>query len=112
MKYSDLISGIRRFGSTEGDICLHGLGIEREHIRKNVIIAPWWEPDMFPEFSEAEIFPSSQIGGQKIWDIYVNGAEITYIKTGIGAPVCTEAVLSLGLTPSRWKQRRCSVRLN
>ena len=96
MDYSDLIVGLRRFGSTERDICLHGLGVTAEHIHENVIIAPWWEPSTLPRLGKAKLLNVS--AGQKLWNIKRKGAEMTFIKTGIGAPQFMDALLALGVT--------------
>lgn len=97
MDYSKLISGMKRFGSTEQDICTHGLSVTPEHIRKNVVIAPWWTPDTLPGLGEAEMLspPGYAIG---VWNIKNEKTEITYIKTGIGAPMFLEGLLPLGVT--------------
>ncbi len=59
MKYEDLISGMERFGSTKEDICIHGLGISAEKVQENVIIAPWWEPSVFPSLGTPEYLSAS-----------------------------------------------------
>lgn len=101
MTYENLIYGMKRFGSTENDICVNGIGITPEHVHENVIIAPWWEPSTFPNFRILEYLSESEFSEIKVWNIKINGIEITYIKTGIGAPVLMDALLSLGVTPCR-----------
>jgi len=96
MEYSDLIAGLRRFGSTERDICLHGLGVTAEQVKENVIIAPWWEPSTLPRLGKAKLLSIS--AAQKVWNIKRKGAEMTFIKTGIGAPQFMDALLALGVT--------------
>lgn len=48
MDYNKLVSGMKRYGSTERDICTHGLRVTPDCVRENVIIAPWWEPGTLP----------------------------------------------------------------
>lgn len=48
LKYIDFINAMKRFGSNEHDICIHGVGVEPELICDNVVIAPWWEPSSLP----------------------------------------------------------------
>lgn len=97
MNYKDLIDGLKRFGSTERDICIRGFGITEEHIRPNVIIAPWWQPQVFMWDDNARLLtpPDALI---KVWDINYGGLEFTYIKAAIGAPVLMDTLLSLGVT--------------
>ena len=101
MDYKHLIDSIKRFGSTDEDICVHGLGILPEQVHENVIIAPWWEPSVLQGLGEAEYLSESDFSAIKVWDIKNDGADITYIKTGIGAPVLMDALLSLGVTKCR-----------
>lgn len=101
MNYKDLVSGMKRFGSTENDICFHGIGIKPEEVNENVIIAPWWEPSTFPNFGVSEYLSESEFSSIKVWNIKINGMGLTYIKTGIGAPVLMDALLSLGVTQCR-----------
>ena len=98
MNYNDLILGMKRFGSTEEDICINGLGISKEFIKENVIIAPWWEPSVLPKLGEAKYLSPSDFAPTKVWNIKYNKTEISYIKTGIGAPVLMDSLLSLGVS--------------
>lgn len=99
MKYAELISGIKRFGSNEQDICKHGLGILPDCINEKVILAPWWEPSTLSGLGEYRCLSSSESSAIKVWEIASPSNEkLTFIKTGIGAPVLMDALLSLGVT--------------
>lgn len=99
MKYRDLIEGMGRFGATEHDICLKSIGIEPEQIRRDVVIAPWWEPPVFPAFDKNNFLSVSETDSIKAWNVGAEGLSFTYIKTGIGAPVLMDVMLALGVTP-------------
>jgi len=97
MDYKKLLQGMKRFGSTEADFCKHGLSVTPELIKENVIVAPWWEPDTLPGLGNAQMLspPGYAIG---VWNIKNKDIEMTYIKTGIGAPMILEGLLPLGVT--------------
>lgn len=78
--------------------CIHGIGVLPEQINKNVIIAPWWEPTALPELGQAEYLSKSQFSAVKVWNIRSKNKDVTYIKTGIGAPVLMDVILALGVT--------------
>jgi purine-nucleoside phosphorylase len=88
---------MKKYGSTEQDICTYGLSVTPESIQENVVIAPWWEPDTLPGLGEAKRLspPACAIG---VWNIKSDDIEMTYIKTGIGAPMFLEGLLPLGVT--------------
>lgn len=98
MRYIDLVNGLKKYGSDENDICLHGLGIQTEQVRENVIIAPWWEPLSIPGLGTTTYLSNSEFDSVKVWNICNEKLNMTYIKTGIGAPVLMDVVLSLGVT--------------
>lgn len=98
MEYQRLIDGMRRFGSTEADVCRHMLGVGREAIRENVILAPWWQPASMPELGSARYLSESDFSAIRVWDIEFPSGGCTYIRTGIGAPVLMDVALALGLT--------------
>lgn len=101
MHYHQLLDGIKKYKSTETDICVHCLGVKPEQINANVIIAPWWEPKSLELLGEAEYLSASQFSAIKVWNIHSKVRDITYIKTGIGAPVFMDALLALGVTPCK-----------
>jgi len=98
LDFYTLTEGMKRFGSTERDICIHGLGIEPEMVNQNVVIAPWWEPNTLPKLGEAELLSNLDSWGTKVWNITHEKLNMTYIKTGIGAPCFLEGLLPLGVT--------------
>ena len=101
MDYYQLINGMKRYGSTERDICLLSIGIAPDLIEENVVLAPWWEPSVLPDLGKAEYLSESASSPVKVWRIITNSLKFTYIKTGIGASVLMDVVLSLGLTKCR-----------
>jgi hypothetical protein len=46
------MNGNEKFGIKKIDLCHSRLGCEPNDIGKNVILAPWWEPDMFRDSVE------------------------------------------------------------
>lgn len=100
MNYNDLISGMKRFGANDEEICFHVLGIASEKIQEDVVITPGWGPDKVPGLGKAELLNSSGalFASFKVWNIKNDDIEITYIKTGYGAPVLMDALLSLGIS--------------
>lgn len=101
MDYEKLLLAMKRFGSTEQDICLHGLTVAIESINENVVIAPWWEPAVLSKLGDAELISHSNSGNIKVWNIKGDNNDITFIKTGIGAPCLLEGLLPLGVTSCR-----------
>ena len=97
MSYNELVRAIEHYGSTQEDICKMVLGLNRENINESVIVAPWWEPTVFAEISDNAVF-LGQSANVRAWTIQSANQAITYIKTGIGAPLMTDVVLALGLT--------------
>ena len=100
MEYNDLISGIKRFGATDKEICAHVLGISSEKIQENIVITPGWRPEKVPGLGKAELITSSGtlFASYQVWNIKSDDIEITYIITGYGAPVLMDALLSLGIS--------------
>lgn len=101
MDYKKLIDGMKRFGADETDICIHGLGILPNQIQDNVVLAPWWEPATLSGLGEAEYLSKSDLSAVKIWNVVSGDTAVTYIKTGMGAPVLMDALLALGVTPCK-----------
>ena len=78
LDYQKLLNGIKKYQSTETDICVHCLGVRPDQINKNVIIAPWWEPKSLALLGETEYLSESQFSAIKIWNIKSKYCDITY----------------------------------
>lgn len=100
MSYEALLCGNERFGSSPRDICRHVLTCEPEQIHECVVIAPWWQPDIFTEFG-ADIEIAFDGANRKVWNIHKDVLDFTYIRTGIGAPLVGDTMLALGCTPCK-----------
>lgn len=100
MIYDWLLQGNERFGTKMHDICLNVLKCEPEQIHEHVIIAPWWQPDIFINFGAAvdKAFDGEHT---KVWNMHISEFDFTYIRTGIGAPVVGDTTLALGCTPCK-----------
>ncbi|MCK5128919.1 MAG: phosphorylase [Clostridiales bacterium] len=97
--YKDIIDGMKKYGSSEEDICISTLGVSKEKISETVIIAPWWKPSVFKNFEEnASLISKSESSHPQIWEIEINNTKISWVRTGIGAPLIMDAILALGLT--------------
>lgn len=100
MEYRDLVDAWKRFGSSPEDVCQQVLGVPAHMINERVIIAPWWKPDVFENLGHEINFltRNDDDADINVWDIKADDFNITYIQTGIGAPVLTDALLALGGT--------------
>lgn len=99
MDYNDLISGMKRFGACDEDVCINSLGIASNMINDDVIISPGWEPQKMPGLGKAELLTSSApLYGSKVWNIKNGDMEMTFIKTGCGAPAFMDTLLPLGIS--------------
>ena len=69
--YEALLAGMARYGATGAGAAEETLGVPAERIRRNVILAPWWEPAMFaPEcFGQAEYLSPVPNAETMVWDV-------------------------------------------
>lgn len=99
--YQTLLDGMARYGAEPAGAVEETLGVPVERIRRHVVLAPWWEPSMFDPacFGQAEYISPVPNAETMVWEVAPpQGEPLTFIKTHIGAPVCTDVVLALGLT--------------
>lgn len=99
--YEGLLRGMARFGANREGAAEEAFGFDGALIRKNVVLAPWWEPTVFDPalFGTGEYISPVPGAETMVWDMTApNGEKFSYIKTHIGAPVCTDIALALGLT--------------
>lgn len=91
MKYEELINSHLKYGTTEEDIISSK---EYTQILENVVIAPWWNHDIFNNMN----FKVEQTG-EKVFNFYSDELSFSYIELKrIGAPAIMDFILSLGVT--------------
>ena len=91
MEYNDLLNSHLKYGTTPEDI-ISRKGYEK--IQENVVIAPWWNHDIFDNMD----FKVEQVS-EKVYNFYRDDISFSYIELKrIGAPGIMDFVLSLGVT--------------
>ena len=91
MKYEDILKSHLKYGSTKEDIVKRN---EYENILESVVIAPWWDHNIF-ENSNVKIDKVND----KIYNIYGENLEFSFIELKlVGSPVMLDQALSLGTT--------------
>lgn len=91
MKYDELIKSHEEYGNSKQDIVLrHGF----EKVLKNVIIAPWWDVDIFKEYN-----PTITKINDTLYNIEINEVKFSFLQLKmIGATIVMDTLLSLGIT--------------
>lgn len=91
MKYKDLLDSHLKYGTNSEDI-IKNRGYEK--ILENVVIAPWWDHNMFENLG----FRIEQVS-EKVYNFYGADLSFSYIELKrIGAPAIMDNILSLGVT--------------
>lgn len=91
MKYEELIKSHLRYGTTEESIIMRKGYTE---ILENVVIAPWWNHDIFEGLGFKVVQTSD-----KVFNFYSEELSFSYVELKrIGAPSFMDFVLSLGVT--------------
>jgi len=91
MKYDELITSHLNYGTTEENIRTNK---GYSQILENVVIAPWWNHDIFDGFG-FEVVQTSE----KVFNFYNDELSFSYIELKrIGAPSVMDFFLSLGVT--------------
>ena len=91
MKYEDLLESHFKYGTTKEDIIkIYGY----DKLLSNVVIAPWWNHDIFENMG----FRVEQVS-KLIYNFYSDEVSFSYIEfKKIGAPAIMDDILSLGVT--------------
>lgn len=91
MKYEDLLDSHLKYGTKEEDIRTKK---GYTQILENVVIAPWWNHDIFNNMN----FQVEQVS-EKVFNFYSEDLSFSYIELKrIGAPSVMDFILSLGVT--------------
>lgn len=99
VEHNDFLMGMTKGGEVSDKMFFSAFGVRKEKICENVIISPGWNPErVFNMDKGEEVVKSSALFGFKVWNIPFGDLEITYVKTGYGAPMVLDAVLLLATT--------------
>ncbi len=65
-----------------------------EIIQPDVILMPWWQPEVFSQWVDRITIISDRL----LFEFEYKGKKISVVRSGIGAPQAGDAVLALGFT--------------
>ncbi len=99
MNREQLISALAQYGSSPEEACFLTIGVRPEQVRQKVVLAPWWLPTVFDGLGEDQYLSHEAVDSIRVWDFEKDGQTFTYVRAGIGAPVTSDVLLALGLTP-------------
>ena len=68
-----------------------------EAIHADVILAPIWKVDIFSQWAESITVVTPDV----LYDLAFHGKTISFLRSGVGAPLTGDAVLALGCTPCK-----------
>jgi purine-nucleoside phosphorylase len=81
----------QRYGVSPSSLLPFLLGCEPMHIRADVIMTPIWAADTFKEHASS----IDVVAGDRVYDLHYQGSIMTLIRSGVGAPLTGDIVLSL-----------------
>ena len=88
---------LEKFGISTRDVTHMVFQCEPEAIHADVILMPWWQPQVFEPWVERIVTLSPNV----LFEIEVQGRPVSIVRTGIGAPLAGDATLALGCTGCR-----------
>jgi purine-nucleoside phosphorylase len=100
MIYRYLLDAHAGFGTEKADICRLLFKVEPGEINEDVIIAPFWAPQIFEGLVEGIDF-LSEANFRRLWNLSAGGKKISYLLSGVGSPVVLDAVFALSCTPCK-----------
>jgi purine-nucleoside phosphorylase len=104
MIFKHLLDAHARYGNASEEICWLKFKCDPGMINEDVILAPFWPPDLFTGLVDSITFfepPGPGPAPSPLWTLNAGGKKISYIKTGVGAPVTIDSVFSLSQTPCK-----------
>lgn len=95
--FGDMVRSALSHGASVEALVEGALGVASEQVSRNVILAPTWSPEAVGLAQQSEVLATSS-NAVRCWRVGGGGSGITFIRTGIGAPMALDACLALGLT--------------
>jgi purine-nucleoside phosphorylase len=80
------------------DVCRLILHCEPEEVREKVIITPCWSDSFLAEVADS----IESIAEDTVFEVSYNSEKFTLIRSGVGAPLTGDVVLTLGCTPCQY----------
>jgi purine-nucleoside phosphorylase len=95
MKPSLAFLHLDQYNISPSDVVRMAFRCAPEAIHADVILAPMWKVDIFSQWAEAITVITPDV----LYDLAFQGKTITFLRSGVGAPLTGDAVLALGCTP-------------
>ena len=87
-----------KYNIAPSDICRLILHCEPEEVHEKVIITPCWSNIFLAEVADS----IETIAEDMVFEVAYNGEKFTLVRSGVGAPLTGDVVLTLGCTPCRY----------
>jgi purine-nucleoside phosphorylase len=85
---------LERFHISPSDVIRMVLHCDPDAIHPDVILMPWWQPEIFSLWSER----ITTITANMLFEMEYQGKRTSIVRSGIGAPQTGDVVLALGCT--------------
>jgi len=84
-----------RFNISPQDVTQMVFHCDPESIHPDVILMPWWQPEVFALWVD----PITAVTNQLLYETVYQGRPVSILRTGIGAPQAGDMTLALSCTP-------------
>jgi len=95
MKPTPAFLQLEKYNISPADVTRMAFRCAPEAIHADVILAPWWQPDIFSLWAEQITTLTPNI----LYEIAFQGKSYSFVRSGVGAPQAGDAVLALSCTP-------------
>ncbi len=95
MKPSPAFLHLDKYNISPADVVRMAFKCAPEAIHPNVILAPIWKVDIFSQWADCIAVVTPDV----LYDLSFQGKTISFLRSGVGAPLTGDAVLALGCTP-------------
>ncbi len=95
MKPSPAFLHLDKYNISSADVVRMAFHCVPEAIHAGVILAPIWKVEIFSQWAESITVITPDV----LYDLAYQGKTISFLRSGVGAPLTGDAVLALGCTP-------------
>ena len=95
MKPSPAFLHLDKYNISSADVVRMAFHCVPEAIHADVILAPIWKVEIFSQWAESITVITPDV----LYDLSYQGKTISFLRSGVGAPLTGDAVLALGCTP-------------